>query len=327
MANIYVTRRIPEVGLNMLKEKFGSFDMNPDDRVLTREELLAQVKGRDAVMSLLTDPIDAAVLDAAGPQCKVFSNYAVGFNNIDLKAAGDRGVMVTNTPGVLTDATADLAITLMFACARRLVETDNYMRKGMYKGWGPLLWLGQDLSGGKTLGIIGCGRIGSNVAVKMNKGFGMKILYSDMNTNTQLEAETGAKRVELETLLKESDFVSVHVNLTPETTHLINAQTLKLMKPTAILVNTSRGPVVDEPALVEALKSNTIFAAGLDVYEKEPLMAAGLGELPNVIVAPHIASATPWTRDQMAIIAAQNLIDALDGKEPQFLVNKEFLKQ
>lgn len=327
MANIYVTRRIPEIGLKMLKDKFGSFDMNPDDRVLTREELLAQVKGRDAVMSLLTDPIDAEVLDAAGPQCKIFSNYAVGYNNIDLKAAGDRGVMVTNTPGVLTDATADLAITLMFACARRLVETDNYMRKGMYKGWGPLLWLGQDLSGGKTLGIIGCGRIGSNVAVKMNKGFGMKILYSDMNTNTQLEAETGAKRVDLETLLKESDFVSVHVNLTPETTHLINANTLKLMKPTAILVNTSRGPVVDEPALVEALKANTIFAAGLDVYEKEPLMAAGLGDLPNVVVAPHIASATPWTRDQMAIIAAQNLIDAVEGKEPQFLVNKEFLKR
>lgn len=327
MANIYVTRRIPEVGLAMLKEKFGAFDMNPEDRVLTREELLAQVKGRDAVMSLLTDPIDAEVLDAAGPQCKIFSNYAVGYNNIDLKAAGERGVMVTNTPGVLTDATADLAITLMFACARRLVETDNYMRKGMYKGWGPLLWLGQDLSGGKTLGIIGCGRIGSNVAVKMNKGFGMKILYSDMNTNTQLEAETGAKRVDLETLLKESDFVSVHVNLTPETTHLINANTLKLMKPTAILVNTSRGPVVDEPALVEALKAKTIFAAGLDVYEKEPLMAPGLGELPNVVVAPHIASATPWTRDQMAIIAAQNLIDALEGKEPQFLVNKEFLKR
>ncbi len=327
MANIYVTRRIPEIGLKMLKDKFGSFDMNPDDRVLTREELLNAVKGRDAVMSLLTDPIDAAVLDAAGPQCKVFSNYAVGFNNIDLKAAGERGVMVTNTPGVLTDATADLAITLMFACARRLVETDGYMRKGMYKGWGPLLWLGQDISGGKTLGIIGCGRIGANVAMKMHKGFGMKIVYTDTFKNEALEKETGAQQVSLEELLKQSDFVSVHVNLTPETTHLINAQTIGMMKPTAILVNTSRGPVVDEPALVEAMKANKIFAAGLDVYEKEPLMAAGLGDLSNVIVAPHIASATPWTRDQMAIIAAQNLIDALEGKEPQFLVNKEFLKR
>lgn len=326
MANIYVTRRIPEVGLIMLRDKFGSFDMNPEDRVLTREELLNAVKGRDAVMSLLTDPIDAAVLDAAGPQCKIFSNYAVGYNNVDLKAAGERGIMVTNTPGVLTHATADLAVTLMLACARRLVETDGYMRKGMYKGWGPLLWLGQDISGGKTLGIIGCGRIGSNVALKMHNGFGMKILYTDMNINSDLEKETGAKKVELETLLKESDFVSVHVNLTPETTHLINEKTIALMKSTAVLVNTSRGPVVDEPALVEALRAKKIFAAGLDVYEKEPAMAAGLSELQNVIVAPHIASATPWTRDQMAIIAAQNLIDVLEGREPQYLVNKEFLR-
>lgn len=327
MANIYVTRRIPEVGLIMLKDKFGSFDMNPDDRVLTRDELKAAVKGRDAVVSLLTDPIDAEILDAAGPQCKIFSNYAVGYNNVDLKAAGERGVMVTNTPGVLTHATADLAITLMFACARRLVETDGYMRKGMYKGWGPLLWLGQDISDGRTVGIIGAGRIGANVATKMHKGFGSKILYTDMFKNETLEKETGAQKVDLETLLKESDFVSVHVNLTPETTHLINAQTLALMKPTSILVNTSRGPVVDEPALVEALKARKIFAAGLDVYEKEPLMAAGLGELDNVIVAPHIASATPWTRDQMAIICAQNLIDCMEGRDPQHLVNKEFLKR
>lgn len=310
----------------MLREKFGNFEMNKEDRVLTREELLKNVKGRDAVLCLLTDKIDAEIFEAAGKQCKIFSNYAVGFNNIDVAEASKRGVMVTNTPGVLTDATSDLAIALMFACARRLVEADAFMRAGKFKGWGPMLLIGQDITG-KTLGIIGAGRIGSSVATKMAKGFGMKILYNDMFKNEALEKETGARQVDIDTLLKESDFVSVHVNLTPETTHLIGEKQFGMMKPNCVFINTSRGSVVDEKALVNACKSNKIFGAGLDVYENEPALAPGLAELPNVCIPPHVASATFWTRTRMAEIAAQNLIDALSGKIPAFCVNKDQLKK
>ncbi|MBI5413830.1 D-glycerate dehydrogenase [Candidatus Peregrinibacteria bacterium] len=326
MANIYVTREIPEGGLKMLRDKFGKFDMNSEDRVLTREELLKNVRGRDAVLCLLTDKIDDGVLAAAGPQCKIFSNYAVGFNNIDTAAAGKRGVMITNTPGVLTDSTADMAVTLLFACARRVVEADSFTRAGKFKGWGPMLFLGQDITG-RTLGIIGAGRIGSDVATKMAKGFRMKILYVDKFKNEQLEKETGAKQVDMATLLKESDFVSVHVNLTPETTHLISDKEFGMMKPTCVLINTSRGPVVDEKALVNALKAKKIFSAGLDVFEAEPTLTQGLADLPNVIIPPHIASATFWTRTRMAKIAARNLIDALEGRMPEFCVNKDLLKK
>lgn len=310
----------------MLRDKFGKFEMNKEDRVLTRAELLKEVRGRDAVLCLLTDKIDAEVYEAAGPQCKIFSNYAVGFNNIDVTEASKRGVMVSNTPGVLTDATSDLAIALMFACARRLVEADSFMRAGKFKGWGPMLLIGQDITG-KTLGIIGAGRIGSSVAIKMAKGFGMKILYNDMFKNEALEKDTGARQVDMETLLKESDFISVHVNLTPETTHLIGEKQFGMMKPSCVFVNTSRGPVVDEKALVQACKTNKIFGAGLDVYENEPALAPGLADLPNVCIPPHVASATFWTRTRMAEIAAQNLIDALEGRMPEFCVNKDQLKK
>lgn len=326
MPNIYVTREIPEVGLKLLREKFGNFEMNAEDRVLTREELIAKVKGRDAVLCLLTDKIDKEVYDSAGPQCKIFSNYAVGFNNIDVEEASRRGIMITNTPGVLNDATADLAITLLFSAARRIVEADTFMRAGKFKGWGPMLLIGQDITG-KTLGIIGAGRIGTNVAIKMAKGFGMKILYVDKFQNKDLEAQTGAKQVDMPTLLKESDFISVHVNLTPETTHLIGEKEFAMMKPACVFVNTSRGPVVDENALVKALQGKKIFAAGLDVYENEPALAPGLAELSNVIIPPHVASATFWTRGKMAEMAAQNLIAALEGKMPEFCVNKDQLKK
>lgn len=324
MPKIYVTREIPEAGLRLLKEKFGEFGMNPEDRVLTRSELLSHVAGCDAVLSLLTDPIDAEVFDAAGSNCKIFSNYAVGFNNIDLEAASKRGIMVTNTPGVLTDATADLAIALLFACARRLVEADAFTRQGKFQGWGPMLMIGQDVTG-KTLGIIGAGRIGSNVATKMARGFGMTVVYADQFKNEALEKEIGAKQVDLETLLKTSDFISVHVNLTPETTHLISTKQFDLMQRHCVFINTSRGPVVDEAALVEALRAKKIFSAGLDVFEKEPELAAGLKDLPNVVIPPHIASATFWTRSKMAEMAAHNLIDCLEGRQPQYLVNKDLL--
>lgn len=306
----------------MLREKFGKFDMNKDDRVLTRAELLNGVKGRDAVLCLLTDKIDAEVFDAAGPQCKIFSNYAVGFNNVDVVEASKRGVMVTNTPGVLTETTADMAIGLMFTAARRIAEGDAFTRAGKFKGWGPMLLLGQEISGGKTLGIIGAGRIGSDVARKMHHGFGMKILYVDKFNNEALEKDVGARQVDMATLLKESDFVSVHVDLNPETRHLISAKEFSMMRPSCVFVNTSRGPVVDEVELVNALKTKKIFAAGMDVFEDEPALKPGLADLPNVVMPPHLASATQWARGRMAEIAAQNLIDALEGRTPKFLVNK-----
>jgi len=326
MPNIYVTREIPEGGLELLREKFGKFEMNTEDRVLTRDELLSKVKGRDGVLCLLTDNIDDTVFEAAGSQCKIFSNYAVGYNNINVPAATKRGVMITNTPGVLTDSTADLAIALLFACARRLNEADLFMRAGKFKGWGPMLFLGQDITG-KTLGIIGAGRIGGNVALKMAKGFNMKVLYTDMSGNPELEKEIGAKRVDMPTLLKESDFISVHVSLNDNTRHLIGEKEFAMMKPNCVFINTSRGPVVDEAALVEALKAKKIFAAGLDVFEKEPMLTPGLAELPNVIIPPHIASATFWTRTRMAEMAAKNLIDALEGRMPEFCVNKDQLSK
>lgn len=321
MSNIYVTREIPQVGLKLLREKFGEFEMNKEDRVLTRQELLEKVAGRDGILCLLTDKIDAEIFNAAGPQCKIFSNYAVGYNNIDVGEASKRGIMITNTPGVLTDATADLAIALLFSCARRIPEGDAFMRAGKFKGWAPMLFIGQDITG-KTLGIIGAGRIGGNVARKMAKGFNMKVLYVDKSGNPELEKEIGAKRTDLKTLLAESDFVSVHVTLTPETTHMIGEKEFNMMKPSAVFINTSRGPVVDEKALVKALKENKIFAAGLDVFENEPQLASGLTELPNVVIPPHVGSATLWTRNKMAEMAAKNLIDALEGKMPEFCVNK-----
>lgn len=310
----------------MLREKFGKFEMNTEDRVLTREELLKKVVGRDAVLCLLTDKIDNEIFEAAGKQCKIFSNYAVGFNNIDVEAATRRGVMITNTPGVLTDATADFAIALLFSAARCVAQGDAFTRAGKFKGWGPMLMLGQDITG-KTLGIIGAGRIGSDVAVKMARGFKMKILYTDKFQNAELEKSAGATKVEMSELLAKSDFVSVHVNLTPETKHLISEKEFNSMKPSCVFVNTSRGPVVDEIALVKALREKRIFSAGLDVFEDEPALKPGLAELSNVVLAPHLASATFWTRTRMAEMAAKNLIDALEGRMPEFCVNRDQLKK
>lgn len=320
--NVYVTRMLPQSAIDLLTEHC-EVEINPDDRVLTREELIEKVKGRDAVLCLLTDTIDGEVFDAAGPQCKIFANYAVGFNNIDLKAATQRGVIITNTPGVLTDATADIAWALLFSTARRIVESDKYLRAGKFEGWGPMLFLGRDITG-KTLGIIGAGRIGANFA-KKSKGFDMKVLYSDLQPNPEFEAETGATFVDKETLLRESDFVSLHVPLLPETKHLIGEAELKLMKPTAILINTSRGPVVDEKALVNALKTGEIWGAGLDVFENEPTLEPGLADLDNVVIVPHIASATIETRTNMGLIAVRNILSVFAGETPPNCVNPEVL--
>jgi len=321
--NVYVTRMLPRPAIDLLRE-YCEVEINPDDRVLTRAELIEKVRGRDAVLCLLTDTIDGGIFDAAGPQCKIFANYAVGFNNIDIAAATQRGIIITNTPGVLTDATADIAWALLFATARRIVESDNYLRAGKFQGWGPMLFLGRDITG-KTLGVIGAGRIGSNFA-KKSKGFEMKVLYTDLQPNAAFEAETGARFVDKETLLRESDFVSVHVPLLPETKHLISESELKLMKPTAILINTSRGPVVDEKALVKALRDGEIWGTGLDVYENEPALEPGLVDLPNVVIVPHIASATFETRTNMGLIAVRNIIAVFEGKKPPNCVNPEVLR-
>ena len=322
---VYLTRPIPEAGQNMLQQAFPLFKYNPDDDyVLSRDELLTAVKGMDGIVSLLTDKMDAEVMDAAGPQLKVIANYAVGYDNIDTRAATERGILVTNTPGVLTDATADFAWALLMATARRISESERFSRALKYKAWGPKLLLGGDFVG-RTLGIIGAGRIGAAFA-KRSVGWNMRILYTDEMVNQELENELGAKKVDLDTLLAQSDYVSIHVPLLPSTHHLINAESLRKMKKTAYLVNTSRGPVVDEAALAQALNEKVIAGAGLDVYEKEPEIHADLLDLENVVIAPHIASATLDTRDKMATMAASNCIAVLSGKKPENLVNAEAWK-
>ncbi|MDI3547968.1 MAG: glyoxylate reductase [Halanaerobiales bacterium] len=320
---VYITRKLPQKALDMIAAECD-MEVNPHDRVMTREELKEAIKGIDGLLCLLTDTIDAELLDL-NPDLKVIANYAVGFNNIDIAACTERGIPVSNTPGVLTDTTADFAWTLLMATARRLVEADQFTRAGKYKGWGPMLLLGGDVFG-KTLGIIGMGRIGQAVA-KRAKGFEMKVLYYDAYRRTvEEEKELGIEYRDLENLLQEADFVTIHVPLMPETEHLIGEKELKLMKKTAYLINTARGPIVDERALVKALKNNEIAGAGLDVYEEEPELAPGLTELDNVILAPHIASASIETRTKMAVIAAKNLLAGLKGEEMPNLLNPDSLK-
>jgi glyoxylate reductase len=321
---IFITQLIPQSGLDLLHRVYPDYRINSEERVLTRAELLENVKGATALLSLLTDKIDGEVLDAAGPQLKIIANMAVGYDNVDLKAATHRKIMVTNTPGVLTDATADHAWALLFAIARRVPESENYLRAGKFKGWGPLLFLGGDVTGG-TLGIIGAGRIGYAMAMK-SRGFNMKVLYANRSPKPQLESDIGARKVSIEELLHESDFVSLHIALTPETRHIICADSLRLMKKTAYLINTGRGPLVDEAALAEALKNNIIAGAALDVFEHEPAVHPELLKLGNVVLTPHTASATITSRSKMARMAAENLIAALAGTKPPNLVNTEIWK-
>lgn len=314
---IYVTRMIPESAIEMLKGKGYEVSVSAKDGVLTKEELIGELKKEpyDAVLSLLTDKIDKDVLDAV-PSAKIVANFAVGYNNIDTAAAAEQGVVITNTPEVLTNTVAEHTFALMMAIACRIVEGDSFMRSGKFKNWEPMMLLGSDLSG-KTLGILGAGRIGSRVAHHGAKGFEMNVLYYDVKKNDTLEQETGAQfRATAEEVLREADYVSIHVPLLPSTTHLIDEAKLKSMKKTAYLVNTSRGPVIDEAALVRALSEKWIQGAALDVFEHEPAMAPGLSDLPNIIVTPHIASATLATRVEMANLAAKNIIEFLEGKEP-----------
>jgi glyoxylate reductase len=321
--NVYVTRLIPQEGIDLLKATCD-VEINPHDRPLTREELLEKVKDRDGILCLLTDKIDAEVFEAA-KGAKGFANYAVGYDNIDVQEATKRGIPISNTPGVLTDATAEMAWALLFAVSRRVIESDAFMRSGQWGGWGPLQFIGGDVTGA-TLGIVGAGRIGTAMALK-SRGFNMKVLYTDAIRNDTLEKELQAEKVDFETLLESSDFVSIHVPLLPETRHLFGMKEFQHMKKTAYLINTSRGPVINEAELVEALKSGEIAGAGLDVYENEPLMAEGLKELQNVVVTPHTASATKSSRGGMARIAATNLLAMLEGKEAPNCINPEVYKR
>ncbi|MDO8676722.1 MAG: D-glycerate dehydrogenase [Candidatus Azambacteria bacterium] len=314
---IFVTRVVSEAGVKMLKDRGYEVVVNPEDKVLSKEELSVALKGQnyDALFCLLTDKIDGEVMDAFGPQLKIIANMAVGFDNIDTEEAKKRGIMITNTPGVLTETVAEHAFALMLSIAHRIPEADKFTRALKYQGWAPMLMLGNDLSS-KTLGVIGLGRIGSRVAHHGSKGFEMKVLYYDVNRNEDFEKEFGAVYMSLDDLLKTSDFVSIHVPLLPSTQHLINAEKLKLMKPTAYLVNTSRGSIIDEAALAYALKNKVIRGAALDVFEFEPKVTPELLELDNVILTPHIASATEETRSKMSILAAENIIEALEGRTP-----------
>lgn len=320
--NVYVTRKIPESALELLK-KYCHVEVNPFDRSLTGEELLKAVAGRDGVLCLLTDEINEQVLDAA-KGVKIFANYAVGFNNLNIKAATERGILLSNTPGVLTDATADMAWSLLMAVARRVAESDRWTREGNFKGWGPMDFLGQEITG-KTLGIVGAGRIGQETA-KRGLGFKMKLIYTGRKPLPDFEKETGATWVTKEELLQEADFISLHLPLNPETHYYISENEFKLMKKTAILINTARGPIIDELALVKALTDGDIWGAGLDVYEDEPLLAEGLTKLPNVVLCPHIGSATWETRTKMGVMAAENTIAALQGKLPPNCLNPEAYK-
>lgn len=320
---VYITRRIPDEAIEILEEHF-IVEINLQDRVLTREELLEKVKGMDAVLCLITDNIDVEVLEAASDKCKIFANYGVGYNNIDVTAATQRGIIITNTPGVLDDATADLAWTLLMVVSRRIVAADKFTRNGAFQSWDPMMFLGRDITG-KTLGLIGAGRIGANFAKKA-KAFDMKILYTGLRHNYKIEEELGAIFVDKETLLKEADFVSLHVPLLPSTTHYIGEKEFSLMKNTSVIVNTSRGPVIDEKALVKALKQGEIWGAGLDVYENEPDIEPELLDMYNVTIVPHIASATMETRSNMGLIAAKNIIKVLQGEKPDTCVNSEVLK-
>lgn len=313
---IYITRKIPEAGLKLLEENNIKYDIGVKNSPSSKKEIIKALKNKpyDGVISFLTDDIDAEVFEAC-PTAKIFANFAVGFNNIDLEEAKKRGIAVTNTPGTSDTAVAEHTMALILALTTRLVEGDEYMRRGKYKGWDPNIFIGTDLKG-KIIGLIGVGQIGTEVAKILHYGFNANVIYSDLKPNPTLEQITGPTMRTTAEVLKEADIVSLHVPLTPDTFHLINKESLSTMKKTAFLINTSRGPVVDEKALVEALEKDIIRGAALDVFEFEPKLVKGLTKLPDVIITPHIASARESARNMMAEIAAKNIISVLQTGNP-----------
>lgn len=321
MKRIFITRRIPDIGISMLRDKGYEVDISPRSAPLSKKDLISFLtkKPYDAVLSMLTDEIDAAVYDAA-PHALIFANFAIGYDNFDVAEAKKRKIFLTNTPHGGVDRVAEHAWGLILALTCRIIEGDAYAKAGKYTGFDPMLLQGMKVSG-KTLGLIGAGRIGTEVARIGALGFGMRVVYHDLVRNTKIEEVDGATYwPTVEDVLKQADIISLHVPLLPETRHLINQERLKLMKPTAFLVNTSRGGVIDEEALVQALKNKTIAGAGLDVFEHEPALSQGLAELPNAVCTPHIASSTTEARDDMAVVAAHNIIDTLEGGRPEDMV-------
>lgn len=316
---IFVTREIPQVGIKKLKDQGYRVIIHRGENPLSKKELAKNVKEIDALLCILTDQIDKTVIEAAGANLKIIANYAVGFDNIDVEAAKRKNIMVTNTPGILTDTVAEHAIALLFSVARRIPEADRFVRAKKYRGWGPMLFLGSGVKG-KTLGIIGLGRIGIEVATRMQSGFDMEVCYFDVSRNEKLEQEYKITYEPLESLLKKSDFVSIHAPLSPTTRHLVGLKQLKMMKKTAYLINTSRGAIIDEGALARALKNKWIQGAALDVFEFEPKLVPGITDLDNVVVTPHMASATQETRNKMSEMAADNIIAALSGQQPPNLI-------
>src|ERR687892_1784526 len=322
LEKVLVTRKIPDAGLQLLE----GFDVTIlSESPPERGDLLEAVRGAAGILSTVTETVDTELMDAAGDDLKVVANMAVGYDNVDLEAANERGIIVTNTPEVLNETTADTAFMLMLAAARRLGEGERVVRSGRWEAWGPKMLLGPDVWG-KRLGVLGFGRIGRAVA-RRAKGFGMEICYWSHSRKEEAEEELGARYLELDELLETCDFFSIHTPLTEETMHLIGAEELRKMKPKAVLVNTSRGPVVNEDALAEALEDERIFAAGLDVYEEEPKVHPKLLELENVVVAPHIGSATVETRRAMAMLAARNLVAVLRGERPETPVNDVYSEE
>lgn len=327
MTRIFVTRAVPQSALDMLADAFGAESVHvfPEDRVIRRNELLDGVRGADALFAILTETIDAEVMDAAGPQLRIIANYAVGYNNVDVQAATARRIPVTNTPGVLTETTADLTWALILGASRRVGEGERYLRAGKWTSWAPKLLLGHDVHG-KVLGIFGLGSIGQAVARRAS-GFDMTVLYhSRTRRSADFERELGVKYATKEDLLTKSDIVTVHCPLSDETRHAFGEAEFRAMKPTAIFVNTTRGPVVDETALVRALREGWIAGAGLDVYENEPIVHPSLLECENALLLPHLGSATLETRSKMAEIAARNIIARLRGEYPPNCVNPEALE-
>jgi glyoxylate reductase len=323
-SRILITRTLPREALALAQAR-ASVDLHAGPEPLTKEELTARLRDKEGIVCLITDTIDAEVL-AGAPGLKVVANVAVGFNNIDVAAATARGIVVTNTPDVLTETTADFAWALLMATARRVVEADQYVRAGKFTRWELMVLLGADVHG-KTLGILGFGRIGRAMA-RRARGFGMRVLYNDaVRADAATERELGATFVDKPTLLKESDFVTLHTPLSPETRHLIGAPELRLMKETAYLINAARGPVVHEAQLVQALKEGWIAGAGLDVYEEEPKVLPALLALPNVVLAPHIASASHETRIKMGTLAVENCLAVLEGRTPPTPVNPQVLRK
>lgn len=317
---VFLTRELPPDSMAMLREQ-ADLTMNNEDRVLSKDEIMSGIEDVDGLLCLLTDSIDDEIL-AANANLKVVANFAVGFNNIDVAAATRRGIRVTNTPGVLTETTADMAFALLMNAARRVCEGDRFVRTRAWNGWGPLQFLGRDITGA-TLGLIGLGRIGKAM-VPRGKGFDMQVIYwNRTRLDRDEEAELGVTYADLDELLEQSDFVSLHVALNDETKHLIGSRELQRMKPSACLINTARGPVVDEKALVAALRDGTIASAGLDVYENEPKLEPQLYELDNAVIPPHLGSATIGTRTKMGNMAVENCLVACRGQRPPNLVNPE----